>query len=135
MKRAVTFVAAGLVTACFMAALGWAVFIRTVNSRITRVSVSISGSMDEVSIYNAADPSRAVASIQTNGQDTIQEIGLPTAGGSSWLIQASPAQYYFVSKKDEHLYKSGLICCRVGFRPEHRKLIIRSLSEWEVSTN
>ncbi len=135
MKRAIIIVAAGLVTACLMAVLGWAVFIRTVNSRITQVSVSVSGSVDEVGIYNAADRSQAVASIQTNGQDTTQEIGLPTADGSSWLIQTNPAQYYFVSKKDGQLYMSSPICCRVGFFPEHRQLIIRSLSEWEVSTN
>ncbi len=134
MKRAAVVLLAILVAACLLAGLGWLFFMHSVNTNVTQVSVSVAGSVDQVSLFRDADPSHPVATIRTHGQDTTQVIALPSAENVSGLFQARPAQYYFVSQVGEQRYRSGPVCCRVGFLPEHRTLTIRSLSEWEVSS-
>lgn len=118
---------------CLVVLAGWLVFMGILNSRIASVNVQVSGSVGEVSIYNRSNPTQAVATIRTNGQDTTQTVELPRTQRFSLFIQSPPAQYFFVMRAGSQSYQSTPICCTVGLSREQRSLIIHSLKDWEVS--
>lgn len=135
MKRVVTIGCSFFVVVCLLAGAGWIIFMNTLNSRQTQMTVFVAGNVDEVRIYSGGDPVNPVASIRPDGRDTTRKIELPNAEHVSSFFQTRPAQYYFVSKIGEQSYRSGSICCQVGFFPEQRHLSVWSLEEWEVSSN
>jgi hypothetical protein len=118
---------------CLVLVAVWLVFMGVLNSRVATVNVQVSGGVDELSIYNQSNPSQAVATIRTNGQDTTQTVQLPRTQRFSLLFQSPPAHYYFVMRAGGHSYQSTPICCTVGLSREQRSLIIRALGDWEVS--
>jgi hypothetical protein len=118
---------------CLAVLAGWLILMGILNSRVASVNIQVSGSVDEVSIYDQSDPTQAIATIRTNGQDTTQTVQLPKSKHFSWLFQSPPAQYFFVMRAGGQSYQSTPICCTVGLSREQRSLIIRSLKNWEVS--
>ncbi len=132
MKRAAILGIAVLLTGCLVIALGWVGFMTFLQSRVATMSVSVAGSVDEVTIYNASDPTNAVASVRTNGQDITTEIQLPAARKGFTLIQPRPESYFFVSTIGDQHYRGPNICCTVNLFPEKRILTVRGFSEWEI---
>ena len=132
MKRVITIAITALVAACLVCSLSWLGFMIYLQSRVAPVTVSVAGSVDKVDIYNVSDPTRAVTTISTNGQDTTADFTLPIAKSGFTLIQPSAAQYFFVTNTGEQEYQSPVFCCVVSIFPEHRILTIRGPSNWEV---
>ncbi len=112
--------------------LAWASWMGLVNTRTTRVEISVAGRVDEVAIFKATRPDTPVATVRTNGQDTTQAIELRNAEAYSFLAQSPPAQYYFVARQGAETYQSDVICCETGFRltPPVIQLGISGLNEW-----
>lgn len=132
MKRVITIAMTALVAACLVCSLSWLGFMIFLQSRVSPVTVSVASSVDKVDIYNVSDPTRAVTTISTNGQDTTADFTLPIAKQGFTLIQLPPAQYFFVTITGEEQYQGPVFCCMVSIIPEHRVLTIRGLSNWEV---
>ena len=132
MKRVITISITTLLAACLVCSLSWVGFMSYLHSRVSPVTVSVAGSVDKVDIYNVSDPTQAVTTISTNGQDTIADFTLPIAKQGFTLIQLPPAQYFFVTITGEQQYQGPVFCCMVSIFPEHRVLTIRGLSDWEV---
>jgi hypothetical protein len=132
MKRVMTIGIATLLAACLVCSLGWVSFMSFLHSRVSVVTVSVDGSLDKVDIYNVSDPTQAVTTISTNGQDTTADFTLPSTKQGFTLIQPAAAQYFFVTITGEQQYKGPVFCCVVSLFPEHRVLTIRGLSSWEV---
>ena len=111
----------------------WFLFMTYVNSRTDTLHVQVSGTIDEVDFYLLTNPDQSVATITTHGQDTQSTVKLAGIAGLVWLVQAKPAQYYFIAKQGEQTYQSRVFCCQSGLMQARLNLIIRGLKEWEVS--
>ena len=110
----------------------WFLFVTFVNSRTDTLQVQVTGSVDEVDFYLVTNPDQPIATIVTHGQDTQSTVRLAGVAGLVWLVQAKPAQYYFVAKQGEQTYQSHVVCCESGLEQTHMNLVIRGLTEWEV---
>ena len=132
MKCVMTIGITTLLAAYLTCSLGWLGFMSYLHSRVSLVTVSVAGSVDKVDIYNVSDPTRAVTTISTNGQDTTADFTLPIVKQGFTLIQPPPAQYFFVTITGEQQHQGPVFCCIVSVFPEHRLLTIRGLSNWEV---
>ena len=95
MKRAATLRTAILLAGCLVIALGWIGFISFLQSHVAIVRVSVAGSVDEVTIYSVSNPTQAVASVRTNGQEITSEIKLPAARKGFTLVQPLPEEYFW----------------------------------------
>ena len=115
--------------------LAWFSLMGFINSRSATVNVTVSGSVDEVTFYEASSPEVEVARIVTNGQEQQQTLRLPATADYSFWRQMPPAQYHFVIHQAGQTHDDGPICCTVGLRPAAVNLIIHGLSEWEQSTD
>ena len=111
----------------------WVVFISYINTRSTEVTVHVSGSVDQVQFFKTSDEQTPVATIQTNGKDTTQQVLLKNGSGFSILKQTDPEQYYFVTKQDGNTYRGGIICCQMGIIQRQETLDIKSLDQWQQS--
>lgn len=134
MKRAAILGIATLLAGCLVIALGWMGFMTYLQSRVATVRVSVAGSVDEVTIYSASNPTMAVARVRTNGQEITTEIKLPAARKGFTLVQPLPEEYFFVSSIGDQHYRGPNICCTVSPFPETRILTVRGLSNWEVQS-
>ena len=134
MKRVTTLIIAILLAGCLVVTFGWMGFITFLQSRVATVCVTVAGSVDEVTIYSASDPTTAIASVRTNGQETTKEIKLPAARKGFTLVQPHPIEYFFVSTIEEQHHRGPNICCTLSLFPEYRILTVRGLSEWEVKS-
>jgi hypothetical protein len=114
--------------------LGWFSLMGYINSRSSSLNVSVSGDVDEVTLYEASQPQTEVAQIVTNGEATRQSIRLRNTVNYSFWRQMPPAQYYFVARQGNQTNHNGPVCCPVGLRSTTINLIIRSLDSWEQST-
>ncbi len=109
----------------------WFSFISYINTRTTALIVTVSGAVDQVSIFRFDNPTNPVATIQTNGQKTIQTVHLPKTGGFSIFYQTPPLKYYFVAKKGNETYRGGVICCQTGLLANRIRLTISGLDQYE----
>jgi hypothetical protein len=134
MKRVITIGTTAVVAACLVCSLSWVGFISFLHSRVSPVILSVDRSVDKVSIYNVSDPTQAITTISTNGQDTTADFTLAIVKQGFSLIQPPPAQYFFVTITGEQQYEGPVFCCVVSLFPEHRVLTIRGLSSWEVQS-
>ena len=128
MSRTVWLVVGGLV----LVFLAWTSFMGFVNTRTTRVEISVAGTVDEVVIYKATHAETPVATVTTNGQDSTQTVELRNAEAYSFLTQSPPAQYYFVSRLGTETYQSDVICCETGFTLTQPLIDLRisGLKDW-----
>jgi hypothetical protein len=51
-----------------LAGFAWMAWIRTVNTRVTKLNVQVASSMEKVTFYQAAEPLQPVAEILPQGQ-------------------------------------------------------------------
>ncbi len=114
-------------------AVVWFLFMSYVNSRTVTLQVQVAGAVDGVSFYAVTNPDQPVAMVTTDGQDTTRAVELAKAAGLVWMVQAKPAQYYFVTRQGEETYQSNIICCESGLEQTSESLVIRDLREWEIS--
>jgi hypothetical protein len=109
----------------------WMVWIRTVNTRVTKLNVQVASSIQKVTFYQAAKPVQPVAEITPQGQAIEMPVILQNSSQVSFFIQGAPAQYYFVAEQDGQRYQSPMICCETGDINRNERLIIRGLANWE----
>ena len=132
MKRVSILIIAVLLAGCLVVPFSWMGFITFLQSRVATVRVIVAGSVDEVTIYSTTEPTTAIASVRTNGQETTQEIKLPQARKGFTLVQPHPIEYFFVTTVGDQKHRGPKICCTVNFFPEYRILTVPGLSTWEV---
>ncbi len=111
----------------------WFLFMTYVNTRTVTLQVQVAGRVDEVSFYLATNPDQPVATITTQGQDISTTVELPKADGLVWLVQARPAQYYFVATQGGETYQSNYVCCESGLQQATGNLVISGLKEWVIT--
>lgn len=114
-----------------LAGLAWMAWMRTINTRVTQLSVQVAGNIERVAFYQAATPDQAVAEILPQGQAVEKPVTLPNTRQIYLFRQAPPAQYYFVAEQAGQRYKSPMICCETGLASRKERLIIRGLADWE----
>ncbi len=133
MRRPILILIFALVLLCGLLLFAWTEFMTAVNSRQSLVTIHISASVDEVTIFSVGDTVNPLYTIATHGEDTVRGVNLLAARGSSSFVQMPPAQYYFVAQKGDQQYQSTPFCCQTGFLPGQITLNIVSLDEWSVS--
>jgi hypothetical protein len=109
----------------------WMVWIRTVNTRVTKLNVQVASSIDKVTFYQAAEPLQPVAEIIPLGQAMVMPVILQNSSPILLFTQGAPAQYFFVAEQNGQRYQSPMICCETGVMNRHERLIIRGLVDWE----
>jgi hypothetical protein len=109
----------------------WMVWIRTVNTRVTKLNVQVASSIEKVTFYQAAKPLQPVAVITPQGQAMETPVILQNSRQVLLFTQGAPAQYYFVAEQDGQRYQSPMICCKTGAINRNERLIIRGLADWE----
>jgi hypothetical protein len=114
--------------------LAWFSLMGYINSRSTEVRVTVAGGVDEVTFYEASRPDEQVARIVTNGQEQQETIRLRNTIDYSFWRQMPPAEYHFVTRQGDQTHDAGPVCCPIGLRTSPVDVIIRSLSEWERTT-
>lgn len=114
--------------------LGWFSLMGYINSRSANVHVTVAGEVDEVTFYEASRPDIEVARIVTNGEETLETLRLPNTTGYSFWRQMPPAAYYFITHQGEQFSRNGPVCCPVGLPSSTITLVIRSIDNWERST-
>lgn len=113
----------------------WVFLIHGVNSQTTTVTVWVSGSIDEVQIYQRSAANRVLAIIKTNGLDAQTDIQLPRSKETAYFFQSPPEQYIFLARSGDQHTESSPFCCTIGLRHEQRVLKIHSLENWEVTSS
>lgn len=111
--------------------IAWMVWIRTVNTRVTKLNVQVASSIEKVTFYQAAKPVQSVVEITPQGQAMETQVILQNSTQVSLFTQGAPAQYYFVAEKDGQRYQSPTICCETGATNRNERLVIRGLADWE----
>ena len=115
--------------------IAWIVWIRTVNTRVTRLNVQVASSIEKVTFYQAAKPLQPVAEITPQSQAMETPVILQNSSQILLFTQGAPAQYYFVAEQDGQRYQSPMICCETGATNRNERLIIRGLADWEKPGN
>ena len=109
----------------------WMVWIRTVNTRVTKLHVQVASGIEKVTFYQAAKPLQPIAEITAQGQAMETPVILQNSSQVLLFTQGAPAQYYFVAEQDGQRYQSPMICCETGVSNRDERLIIRGLANWE----
>lgn len=111
--------------------IAWMGWIRTVNTRVTKLNVQVASSIEKVTFYQAAKPVQPVVEITPQGQAMETQVILQNSTQVLLFTQGAPAQYYFVAEQDGQRYQSPMICCETGVINRNERLIIRGLENWE----
>jgi hypothetical protein len=90
----------------FSTGLAWMALMRTINTRVTQLSVQVAGNVERVVFYQAAEPGRILAEIHPQGKPVEMPVSLPNTAQRSLLRQGAPAQYYFVAEQAGQRYQS-----------------------------
>jgi hypothetical protein len=122
------------VSVLVVALLGWVLWISFLNNRTTQTTVIVSGTVDEVAIYQTTRPDEPVVRIETGGQDTIRTVELRTTATFNPFTQGRPAQYYFVARAGEKTQRGSLFCCETGLQSKNGTLTIEGLAEWNFAS-
>jgi len=115
--------------------IAWMVWIRTINTRVTKLNVQVASSIEKVTFYQAAKPLQSIAEITTQGRAMETQVILQNSTQVLLFTQGAPAQYYFVAEQDGQRYQSPVICCETGVMNRDERLIIRGLADWEKPGN
>ena len=111
--------------------IAWMLWIRTINTRVTKLNVQVASSIERVTFYQAAEPVKPVGEITPQGQAMETQVILQNSTQVLLFTQSAPAQYYFVAEQDGQRYQSPMICCETGAINRNERLIICGLENWE----